>query len=133
MNGGGNVDENPLLEHTNAPYHRGTLEKATHTGYLRNPTCGDEVTIQLQISGDMIRAAWFMAAGCLVSQAAASILCEAVEGRSLAEASAFTPQEFLHTVNTPLTPHRQICALLPYRAFVQALEQSSPQRDVAGN
>ena len=38
-----------ILEHYNAPHHRGRLESATHTYTLRNPQCGDQIQLDLHI------------------------------------------------------------------------------------
>lgn len=123
------MDDNPILDHTNAPFHRGDLVDATHSQYLRNSTCGDEVTIQLRIVSDLIECAWFTAAGCMVSRAAASILCEYVEGKSLVVIRKLGPTDMLRVIKVQLTPHRQQCALLPFRALQAAIE-AGPDRIV---
>jgi len=116
------MDDNPILEHINAPFHRGALELATHTQQLRNPTCGDEVRLQLILAGGHVKEAWFTAAGCMVSQAAASILCAHVDGKALTELAEFTPSDMLALISVPLTPHRQQCALLPFFALRTIIE-----------
>ena len=115
------MDENPILEHFNAPYHRGTLPTATHSGYARSAACGDEVTIYTEIRDEKIATAGFVAAGCMVCQAAASILCQHIEGRDVAEVAAITPQEMLNLIGVRLTMRRQNCGLLPLIALRQAI------------
>ncbi len=117
------MDENPILEHVNAPYHRGDFTEATHTQHLRNPTCGDEVTVQILIADDKVQSAWFTAAGCMVSQAAASMLCEHIEGKSVDDLSRMEPKDILNLIGVPLTPHRQQCALLSFTALKAAIAQ----------
>jgi len=114
------MDENPILEHFNAPYHRGTLTTATHTGYARSAACGDEVTIFAEIVDGKITAAAFIASGCMVCQAAASMLCEFIEDKSRSELTLFDPRDMLDLIGVPLTPRRQQCGILPFIALMNA-------------
>ena len=116
------MDENPILEHTNAPYHRGTISDATHTQYLRNPTCGDEVTLQLRVVGETVESVWFTAAGCMVSRAAASMVCELAEGKTITELVESGQDGILSCFDFQLTPQRQQCALLAFTALKSAIE-----------
>jgi nitrogen fixation NifU-like protein len=110
-----------LLDYARWPYHRGRLADASHVHVVRHPTCGGHVCLQLRIggSGDYARVveAWFDGRGCMVSQAAASILCETIEGRRLADLRQLSAQDFLATLGTPLTPARRGCALLGWQAL----------------
>ena len=110
-----------FLDHARWPYHRGRLVDATHVQVVRHPTCGDHVCLRMRIdgSGDDARVgeAWFEGRGCLVSQAAASMLCETIEGRRLADLRQLSAQAFLATLGTPLTPARRGCALLAWQAL----------------
>ena len=103
------------------PYHRGQLADATDVHIVRHPTCGDHVCLQLRIDGSgehaRVGEAWFDGRGCLVSQAAASMLCETIEGRRLADLRQLTAHDFLATLGTPLTPARRGCALLGWQAL----------------
>lgn len=118
------MDENPILEHFNAPFHRGKLATATHSGYARNAACGDEVTIYAEIRDSKIVKCGFVASGCMVCQAAASILCEHIEGRNLVDLAAISTQEMLQLIGVPLTPRRQPCGLLPPYALQKALSSA---------
>lgn len=115
------MDENPILEHFNAPYHRGPLLTATHSGYFRNAACGDEVTLYAEIRGAKIVASGFVAAGCMVCQAAASILCEQIDGQDISSLKDLTPEKMLLLIGVPLTPRRQQCGLLPLYALRKAV------------
>ncbi|HUG90868.1 MAG TPA: iron-sulfur cluster assembly scaffold protein, partial [Planctomycetaceae bacterium] len=128
-----------LLDHVRWPQHRGRLADATHVHFVRHPICGDHVRLQLWIdcSGDDARVAeaWFDGHGCLVSQAAASILCETIEGRRVADLHALTPDAFLATLGTPLTPARRGCAILAWQALHAILasipDESAPAASAA--
>ena len=75
-----------ILDHNRRPKNYGPLEGATARAEGRNPLCGDEVTVELKVEDDRITDAHFTASGCAVSRAAASIMTQAVKGKSRAEA-----------------------------------------------
>jgi nitrogen fixation NifU-like protein len=74
-----------ILDHYRNPRHRGSLESpsATHEGL--NPLCGDEVTVALLVDGDRISDVAYKGSGCSISQSSASMMTEAIEGKSLAD------------------------------------------------
>ncbi len=117
-----------VLDHYEDPYHRGPLEGATHGFESEIPGCGDAIRIELQIAQDgTIREAWFDGDGCVASQAAASMLVEAVEGKSTEEAREFSPQQMLDLLGKDIPSARQKCCLLGWRTFQDAL--ASPLDD----
>jgi nitrogen fixation protein NifU and related proteins len=75
-----------ILDHNRRPRNYGALDGATSRAEGRNPLCGDEVAIELKVEGDTIADVRFTAAGCAVSRAAASIMTQAVKGRTRDEA-----------------------------------------------
>jgi nitrogen fixation protein NifU and related proteins len=74
-----------ILDHNRRPKNYGALEGASHRAAGRNPDCGDEVTVELLVSGDRIDDVRFTSAGCAVSRAAASIMTQSIKGKSRAE------------------------------------------------
>jgi len=86
---------------------------------MSNPACGDYVELELQadVNGDMIHKARFEARGCIISQAASSILCEFIEGKGIVHVQQFTPHQMLDLLRIPLSPRRMQCGLLPFRAL----------------
>lgn len=90
------VYEEHILPRSRSSVHRGRLECPTYTGRVRNPRCGDEVCIDLAVDdkGNITRAR-FEAQGCFISQAAADILCEHVEGQSVEAAAALRANTML--------------------------------------
>ena len=120
------MDENPISEHFESPYHRGAFPAGTHERSVRIPACGDELTLQLAIQNQQVREAWFNAAGCMVSQAATSILCEYIEGRTLESLAEFQATDMLALIGVPLTPRRQQCGLLPFRALKELIYSMEP-------
>ena len=111
-----------ILDHFEQPYHRGHCQGCTHAHEDDNPLCGDVVRVELNIDGaGRIREAWFSGDGCCISQAAASMLMQEVEGKSLADVQKFTGEEMLDLFGARLTPNRQKCCLLSWRVLQSAL------------
>jgi len=79
-----------ILEHYKRPRNRGPLEGATHTQEGINPSCGDELTLYLRVEDGIVREVRFEGEGCAISQAAASMMTQALRGRSVEEASALS-------------------------------------------
>ena len=107
-----------ILDHYESPYHRGQLEAPSCTHTERNPLCGDRVQLQLQIDSEQrIQQAFFDGEGCAISQAAASILCEHIEGMTLSEIEAFDAPAMLDLLQVQLTAVRQRCGLLGFKVL----------------
>src|SRR5262245_51841757 len=77
-----------ILDHGKSPRNRGALPDRTHEATAHNPLCGDRVTLRLRVAGDRVAEARFEARGCMIASASASILTEAITGRTPAEALA---------------------------------------------
>ena len=118
-----------LLEHGKSPFHRGTLADASHSHFQRSSSCGDEVQLQLRIDGPIVAAAWFQGRGCFLSQAAASVLCERIDSRPLAEVLRLTEQDVLGWIGVPLSPLRRNCGLLAFRTLRRVLSPYVPMEE----
>lgn len=103
-----------ILDHYENPRHHGTIDNADITREESNPLCGDRVRIDVKLSEDHARIAdaAFTGDGCIISQAAASMLLEDVMGKPIAEVEDIEPQHMLDLVGVPLTANRVKCALL---------------------
>lgn len=79
----------PLLEHHRRPRHHGRLHDPDLRGEAINPLCGDRVVVEIRLQGkDGIAQITHGGEGCAVSQAAASMMTEALDQRSLSQARA---------------------------------------------
>lgn len=110
-----------LLEHSRRSIWRGRLPTATRQARLRSPRCGDEITIEVEIEQFLIRDIRFSGRGCFVSQAAASIVCENVFGKSVSQVAVMPPAAVLGFDPGILTRNRQQCVLLGYEALMRAI------------
>ena len=119
-----------ILDHYESPYHRGHCTCATHAHQDDNPLCGDIVRVELEIDpANKIRQAYFNGDGCCISQSAASMLVEQVEGKSVDEARAMSAENMLELFGARLTPNRQKCCLLPWRVLQVALRSPVSTED----
>ncbi|OJX65531.1 MAG: SUF system NifU family Fe-S cluster assembly protein [Micrococcales bacterium 73-13] len=75
-----------IVDHVKHPRRQGLRDGATVESHQLNPTCGDEITLQLVLDGDRIVDAAWTGRGCMVSQSSASILAEQLPGLTAAEA-----------------------------------------------
>jgi nitrogen fixation NifU-like protein len=117
-----------ILDHYEHPHHHGTLADADISIGDNNPSCGDRISIDVKLSPDRTRIAdiAFRGQGCAISQAATSMLTEAVIGRSIAEVQQLDRQSVLDMLGIPLTPARVKCAVLGLKVL-----QAGLYRDLA--
>jgi nitrogen fixation NifU-like protein len=75
-----------ILDHNRRPRNYGALADATQTANGYNPLCGDRLKVYVRLEGDAIAGVSFEGSGCAISKASASLMTDAVKGRSVAEA-----------------------------------------------
>jgi nitrogen fixation NifU-like protein len=76
-----------ILDHNRRPRNYGVLADATHTARGHNPLCGDKLALYLHLDGDRITGVSFEGSGCAISKASASLMTEAVRGKTRGEAT----------------------------------------------
>lgn len=81
-----------ILDHSSHPHHHGTLEGATNQVEMNNPTCGDVIELQLTVTDNHITAIRFSGSGCTISTASASMMTDAILGKTTKEALALVDQ-----------------------------------------
>ena len=134
-----------ILDHYRRPRNKGTLETADELIAMRNPLCGDEIDLAVAWEGDRIADLRFTGRGCSISQASASMMTQAVKGKTRAEAAALL-ERFSRLVHGDATaaeatptqpaigelramagvskfPARMRCALLAWGALNEALSR----------
>jgi nitrogen fixation NifU-like protein len=77
-----------IVDHNRSPRNFGELDNATRHAQGYNPLCGDRLNLYLAIDGDTITDARFHGSGCAISVASASLMTEALKGKTLAQADA---------------------------------------------
>jgi nitrogen fixation protein NifU and related proteins len=92
-----------ILDHNRSPRNFGRLEPADASAVGHNPLCGDALSVTLRLDQDRLRELRFNGQGCAISIASASLMSEAVSGKSVAEIDAL---------------HREVHALLTETGYV---------------
>ena len=77
-----------ILDHNKHPRNRGVLSDPDHQADGDNPLCGDKLTLYLEMDGDRVRDIRFEGKGCAISVASASLMTEAIKGKSTQEIEA---------------------------------------------
>jgi nitrogen fixation NifU-like protein len=103
-----------LLDHFENPRQNGSIDGAEITCERTTPLCGDRVHVDIKLAADgaTIMDAKFEGDGCIISQAAASMLIESIVGKTIDAVEAIEPQAVLDMVRIPLSAQRVKCALL---------------------
>ena len=77
-----------LLDHYRRPHNFGPLPESDREADGHNPLCGDRVHVRVRLDGDRLAEVRFEGSGCAISTASASMMTDAVQGRTRAEADA---------------------------------------------
>jgi nitrogen fixation NifU-like protein len=129
-----------ILDHNKRPRNFGVPGHATNQAEGHNPLCGDQLTVYLDIQDGRVADVKFMGTGCAISVASASMMTEAVLGKTIKEAEAIfetfhkamtDDQEVVQIGEEPSEldalsgvkefPIRVKCATLPWHTFAAAL------------
>ena len=93
-----NLYKEIILEHAKRPRNRGRLEPHSHHQEGLNPSCGDELELYLQVESGVVRDVSFVGEGCAISQSSASMMTEAIKGRTIEDTRALIAdfKEMIH-------------------------------------
>ena len=130
-----------ILDHYRRPRNKGTLERVDAAAEMKNPLCGDEITVQLAFDGNGVGDLRFSGRGCAISQASASMMTQLVKGKGadeidtlrnrfrdmmLGDQTAVTDEKLgsLRALSgVARFPARVKCALLAWNALESALAE----------
>lgn len=110
-----------ILEHYRNPRNYGKLENPDIHAEDSNPLCGDQLGMDLMVEGDLVKEVRFQGRGCAISQSAASMLSEMIEGKTVAEVRALGKEDVLDALGVPISPARTKCAFLSLRVLHRGL------------
>lgn len=77
-----------ILDHYRTPRNRGELPPPARHAEGHNPLCGDEITVYLDLDGDVVNDVKVSGQGCSISQSSASMMSAAIKGKNVAEVRA---------------------------------------------
>jgi len=87
-----------ILDHNKRPRNFRVPDPMNRKAEGYNPLCGDKITIFMYVEGDVISDLGFQGTGCAISKASASMMTDALKGKTLKEAEAFFDK--FHTMLT---------------------------------
>lgn len=106
-----------ILDHHKHPRNHGALEHPTVSREEINTLCGDKVRLDLLVRDGIVEDLRWTGRGCTISQAATSMLTEALKGKPVAEAKAFGKEDVIELLGIPIGYSRMKCALLGLKAL----------------
>ncbi len=130
-----------ILKHYRNPARRGDMDAPDAVVTMRNPTCGDDIVLQLKVAGETIEDARFKGQGCAISQASASMMAQMIVGKTWAEAEPLLARfrdmirgdaeaardkalgDLRALSGVSRLPRRVKCAMLPWDALEEARKQ----------
>ena len=131
-----------IMEHSMNSYNKKKLESSDMSEIGHNPNCGDEITLELKMNGDIIEDMAFSGHGCAISQASTSIMIDTLRGKNINEAKEIiatfigmikreiTSDEDLKKLedaiafrNVSNMPARVKCALLAWHTIESMIEK----------
>ena len=131
-----------ILDHNKRPRNFRALECPSHTAEGYNPLCGDRLTLNLTVEDGTVTEVGFLGSGCAISKASASLMTDAIKGKSVEDVRALF-ERFHKMVTTPPDvsvedlgklsvlsgvrefPVRVKCASLAWHTLKAALEQQA--------
>jgi len=132
-----------ILDHYKRPQHKGLSDTYDAQVHHINPSCGDEITLNVTLDGDKVNAITWDGVGCSISQASVSILSDLLLGKSIVEAEIvlnnFTElmqskgtmagddailEDAVAMAGVSKFPARIKCALLGWMAYKDAVVQA---------
>ena len=105
-----------IMEHSMNSYNKKKLEKADYSEIGHNPNCGDEITLELKLNGNIIEDMAFSGHGCAISQASTSIMIDTLKGKTIEEAKEII-KTFIEMIKRETTDEEELKKLEDAIAF----------------
>ena len=105
-----------IMEHSMNSYNKKKLENADYCEIGHNPNCGDEITLELKVNGDVIEDMAFSGHGCAISQASTSIMIDTLKGKTIKEATEII-KIFIEMIKRETTSEEELKKLEDAIAF----------------
>lgn len=123
-----NLYADHILDLYKHPLNQGKLHHATTRFRAFNPLCGDDITVDILMRGNLIRDIRHSGVGCAISMASVSLLTEEVKGKTDDMVMSIGAEKVIELLGVKLGPVRLQCALLGLEAIHNALQQWQKNR-----
>lgn len=105
-----------IMEHSMNSYNKKKLENADFCKLGHNPNCGDEITLEVKLNGDIIEDMAFSGHGCAISVSSASIMIDVLRGKTVKEAKEII-KTFIEMIKREITDENELEKLEDAIAF----------------
>ena len=105
-----------IMEHSTSKHNKRLLDHVDIHEKGHNPSCGDEITLELKLNGDIIDDLAFTGQGCAISQASTSIMIDLIKGKNIKEALELT-ETFIGMIKREITDDEELYKLEDAMAF----------------
>ena len=105
-----------IMEHSMNSYNKKKLDDADYCELGHNPNCGDEISIELKLDGDVIEDMAFTGHGCAISQASTSIMIDTLRGKTIEQAKEII-ETFIEMIKRKITDEKELEKLEDAIAF----------------
>ena len=105
-----------IMEHSMNSYNKKKLDDADYCELGHNPNCGDEISIELKLDGDVIEDMAFSGHGCAISQASTSIMIDTLRGKTIEQAKEII-ETFIEMIKREITDEKELEKLEDAIAF----------------
>lgn len=105
-----------IMEHSMNSYNKKHLNNPDFCEIGHNPNCGDEITLELKLNGDIIEDLSFTGHGCAISQASTSIMIDTLRGKTVKEAKEIIAT-FIGMIKREITDEEELKKLEDAIAF----------------
>ena len=96
-----------IMEHSMNSYNKKKLDDADYCELGHNPNCGDEISIELKLDGDVIEDMAFTGHGCAISQASTSIMIDTLRGKTIEQAKEII-ETFIEMIKREITDEKEL-------------------------
>ena len=104
------------MEHSMNSYNKKKLDDVDYCELGHNPNCGDEISIELKLDGDVIEDMAFTGHGCAISQASTSIMIDTLRGKTIEQAKEII-ETFIEMIKREITDEEELEKLEDAIAF----------------
>lgn len=105
-----------IMEHSMNSYNKKKITDADYSEIGHNPNCGDEITLELKLNGDIIEDMAFSGHGCAISQASTSIMIDTLKGKTIEKAKEII-KTFIEMIKRETTGEEELRKLEDAIAF----------------